>query len=83
VQKAVKAYPEASSPQAALIFSCAIRKLVLGTRSGVEVDIARNELGAGMPICGFYCYGEIAPLESGSTRFHNETIVAVMLGEAA
>ena len=84
VQKAIKAYPDdASSPQGALIFSCAIRKLVLGTRSGTELDIARDELGAGVPICGFYCFGEIAPLEGGSTRFHNETIVAVMMGEAA
>jgi hypothetical protein len=83
VRKAIKAFPGTAGPEAALVFSCAIRKLVLGTRTGVELDITRSELGDAVPICGFYCYGEIAPIKSGSSRFHNETIVAVLLGEAA
>ena len=82
VQKAMKGFPVASSPEAALVFSCAIRKLVLGTRTGAELDIARGELGEAIPICGMYCFGEIAPIATGATRFHNETIVAVLLGEA-
>jgi hypothetical protein len=83
VRRAVERFPEGSAPEAALVFSCAIRKLVLGTRTGTELDIARSELGDAVPVGGFYCFGEIAPIESGATRFHNETIVALLLGEAA
>jgi hypothetical protein len=83
VQQALKGFPSADTPEAALVFSCAIRKLVLGTRTGTELDITRRELGPTVPICGLYCYGEIAPLDTGATRFHNETIVTVLLGEAA
>ena len=81
VQKAVKRFPVASTATAALVFSCAIRRLVLGTRTGTELDITRTELGD-IPIGGFYCYGEIAPIETGASRFHNETLVAVLLGES-
>jgi hypothetical protein len=83
VQQALKGFPSADTPEAALVFSCAIRKLILGTRTGTELDITRRELGPTVPICGLYCYGEIAPLDTGATRFHNETIVTVLLGEAA
>jgi hypothetical protein len=80
VSKAIKGYPAGLKPDAALIFSCAIRKYVLGTRTGTEIEIARRELGQALPVCGFYSYGEIAPDDSGTSRFHNETIVAVVLG---
>jgi hypothetical protein len=83
IVKARNAFPGTSAPAAALVFSCAIRRLVLGTRIGRELDIARSELGKDVPISGFYCFGEIAPIESGATRFHNETVVAVLLGESA
>ena len=79
VAKAIKGYP-GLKPDAALIFSCAIRKYVLGSRTGTEIEIARRELGAGLPVCGFYSFGEIAPDDSGTSRFHNETMVAVVLG---
>ncbi|MEO8292973.1 MAG: FIST N-terminal domain-containing protein [Actinomycetota bacterium] len=82
VQKALKTFPSGSDPGAALIVSCVIRKLVLGTRTGHEIEIARTELGGAMPICGFYSFGEIAPMESGVTRLHHEAMVAVLLGAA-
>jgi hypothetical protein len=81
VQQALKMFPSTSSAEAALVFSCAIRKWVLGTRTGMELDITRQELGPGVPIAGLYCYGEIAPLDAGGTAFHNETFVTVLLGE--
>jgi hypothetical protein len=68
-------------PEAALIFSCAIRKYLLGTRTGTEYDITQEMLGVGVPVCGFYSFGEIAPLdEGGEARYHNETMVALLLG---
>jgi hypothetical protein len=81
ISKAIDGYPATSSPDAALVFSCAVRKRLLGTRSATEIEIARQRLGPDVPIAGLYCYGEIAPLESGFDHFHNETIVAVLLGE--
>jgi hypothetical protein len=83
LSKALGAYPEGADPQAALVFSCAIRKYLLGTRTGNELEMMREAFGAAMPICGFYSLGEIAPLESvGPARFHNETIVAILLGSS-
>ena len=81
--QAIDRFPSGGAPVAALIFSCAIRKYLLGTRTGIELDISRDMLGATVPICGFYSFGEIAPLDDsgGATRFHNETLVAVLLGE--
>ncbi len=80
-RRAVEAYPVGRGPHAALVFSCAVRKMMLGTRIGTELEITREELGAALPVAGLYCFGEIAPVR-GTTRFHNETIVAVLLGEA-
>jgi hypothetical protein len=82
IEKARATFPGPDGPAGALVFSCAIRKLVLGTRTGREIDIARSALGEDVPISGFYCFGEIAPIEAGATRFHNETVVAVLLGES-
>ena len=40
-------------------------------------------LGDALPIGGLYCMGEIAPMASGDvTRFHNATMVSVLLGSA-
>ena len=80
MQKAIKGYPEGQKPEAALIISCAIRKLVLGTRASHDLEIARQEFGEALPICGLYAFGEIAPMDSGATPFHNETMIAVLLG---
>jgi len=44
---------------AALFFSCAARKLLLGTRTEEELHVIRGALGEDVPICGFYGYGEI------------------------
>lgn len=72
-----------SSPDAALVFSCAARKQILGTRTGEEALLIRGDLRPDLPTCGFYAYGEFAPLAPGQpSRFHNETIVTLLLGES-
>jgi hypothetical protein len=79
--QAIDHFPGGGKPEAALIISCALRKYLLGTRTGTEYDITRQMLGDGVPVCGFYSFGEIAPLdEGGEARFHNETMVALLLG---
>jgi hypothetical protein len=82
VQDAFAAYPHGKAPEAALIFSCAARKLLLGTRTSEEFAIVRQVLGEGLPVCGFYGYGEIGPLAGGPSpaKFHNETFVCLLMG---
>jgi hypothetical protein len=81
ISKAVEGYPQGAAPDAALLFSCAVRKLLLGTRTGTELKLAREILGQDLPVFGFYCFGEIAPVDAPDvTRYHNETIVALLLG---
>lgn len=63
-----------------LVFSCAARKQVLGTRTHEELD-ALCAVSGDVPIAGFYTYGEIAPSRPGDgPQFHNETVVAVLIG---
>ncbi len=81
VARARADFPAGSQPEAALIFSCMVRKYVLGTRTKVEAEMARAEFGPGVPLAGLYCAGEIGPVTDGaSSRFLNETFVTVLLG---
>ena len=81
VQRAHAAFPPDAEPSAALIFSCAVRKYMLGTRSGHEVAAAQAGLPPSLPIAGMYCIGEIAPTgDSTTSHFLNETFVTVLIG---
>lgn len=72
-------YP-GTAPALLVCFVCSGHKQLLGSRTVEEGHIAR-ELMHDVPIAGFYGYGEIAPISAGGkTHFHNETIVALMLG---
>jgi hypothetical protein len=83
IAEALAAFPAGVQPDGALLFSCATRKYLLGTRAGGEIDLARSVLGENVPVGGFYCLGEIAPMASPDlTRFHNATMVSVLLGSA-
>jgi len=78
VESALVQMPE--QPAAALVFSCAGRRTMLGTRSAEEQAELRRSL-PGVPFAGFYGYGEIGPLAPGGrTRYHNETFITVLLG---
>ena len=81
VRRARAAFPTGATPSAALFFSCATRKFLLGTRTGQELAAARSLLPADTPVVGMYCTGEIAPVGSGpASRFLNESFVTVLLG---
>lgn len=71
---------EGRTPEGALVFSCAARKQLLGTRTASEVEILTAHIPEGLPVAGFYTYGEIAP-QGGQVAadFHNETFVTVLL----
>jgi hypothetical protein len=81
LHKARNDYP-GTAPSLLLCFACSGRKQLLGSRTGEEGQIARELLGD-LSIAGFYGYGEIAPIQAdGTTHFHNETFVALLLGTA-
>jgi hypothetical protein len=80
MMQAVQNYP-GKMPAAALFFSCASRRQILGSRTQEEYQIAQSCLSQSLPSCGFYTNGEIAPLEDrGISYFHNETFITLLLG---
>lgn len=65
-------------PAGVLVFDCIARKGVLG--SGVVDEVERIATAVGRaPVAGFYTYGEIART-SGSSGFHNQTLVVMAVG---
>jgi hypothetical protein len=82
IEQALRDFP-GDEPTAVLVFSCAARKWLLGTRAREESGILQAALPSSVSLFGFYCFGEIAPLQHGAApRFHNETCVAVLFGPA-
>lgn len=61
----------------ALVFDCAGRKLVLGTRFKDEGKEMLKALGD-VPTIGFYTYGELSPVQ-GKTIHHDETFTIALL----
>jgi hypothetical protein len=77
---ALERYP-GHEPLAALFFSCAWRRHIMGTRTNEEYKAIANSLEQPLPSCGFYTYGEIAPLQDrGQTFCHNTTFVTLLIG---
>jgi hypothetical protein len=80
LQEAIQNYP-GTEPAAALLISCAARRRILGTRTNEEYQLVERVIPQAIPSCGFYAYGEIAPLNyQGQTRFHNKTFISLLLG---
>ncbi|MGJ8668945.1 MAG: FIST signal transduction protein [Oceanococcus sp.] len=80
MRQAIEAYGD-EEPAAALFFSCASRRQLLGTRTREEFALASACARTELPICGFYTNGEISPMSLGSTtQFHNETFISLLIG---
>lgn len=74
-------FPAGTRPEAALMFSCVVRRMLLGSRASTEVELARTELGPSVALAGLYCFGEIGPVSgSPSSRYLNSTFVTLLLG---
>lgn len=72
----------AAPPDAALLVSCIGRRMFLGQRTDDEIDAVRDSLGAGVPVAGFYSYGEFAPLAGvGQVELHNQTMTVMTITE--
>ena len=66
----------------AILISCVGRKLVLKQRIEEEVESVRDVLGAGVPLTGFYSYGEVSPfVPGGRCELHNQTMTITTLAE--
>lgn len=79
--QALDNYP-GHEPAAALFFSCASRRKILGIHTKKEYKQAQNCLKPSLLSCGFYGNGEIAPLQpKGVSHYHNETFITLLLGE--
>ncbi|AFY42477.1 FIST signal transduction protein [Nostoc sp. PCC 7107] len=80
LKNALTDYP-GIEPKAALLISCAARRRILGTFAKQEYQLVKTYLPPALPCCGFYAYGEIAPLiNKGQTQFHNKTFVTLLMG---
>jgi hypothetical protein len=78
---AAATFPGGATVEAALIFSCAVRRFLLGTKTRREAEIAQLALGADLPLAGVYCFGEVGPIAGTPTsRYLNDTFVTLLLG---
>ena len=68
----------------AILISCIGRRLLMGQRTGDELEAAGSEMGSQMPRIGFYSYGELSPhSHSGACELHNQTMTITTISEAA
>jgi hypothetical protein len=66
-------------PLGIIAFDCIARRAVLGDQGiSAEVDRIESHTG-GVPLAGFYTYGEIARTH-GTGGFHNQTLVVLAVG---
>ncbi len=67
---------EGRDPIGLLLFDCVARRAVLED-TGIRQEVDRvAEVSGGVPVAGFYTYGEIARTR-GAGGFHNQTLVVV------
>jgi hypothetical protein len=67
-------------PEAAILYSCVGRELVLGSMAPEEVSAIHRALG-GAALSGFFTFGEIGPTPAGGLAFYNQTAILVLLSE--
>jgi len=66
-----------------ILVSCIGRKLLLGQRTGEEVEAVSDVLGPEAKLAGFYSYGEVSPhAATGFTELHNQTMTITTICEA-
>ncbi len=72
LRELLAARADAPAPAAALLFSCTGRGRGLYGHPDHDSDRIREQLGAALPIAGFFCNGEIGPV-LGRTHLHGYT----------
>ena len=82
LRRATADFPAGARPEAALIFSCAVRRFLLGSRTGVEADLARSvsrPVDARSPACTASARSARSA-GTASSRYFNETFTTLLLG---
>lgn len=70
---------EIPDPDAVVVFNCMGRLGLFGPLAGDEIEGLRNVFG--VPMAGFFTYGEFGRAERGNNEFHNHTCCWVALKE--
>lgn len=68
------------APDAAILYSCVGREAVLGDGAAREVEAVGRAM-PGVPLSGFFSFGEIGPTPGGGPAFYNHTAILVLLTE--
>lgn len=69
----------ASDAEAAILFSCVGREMVLGESAAKEIETINRALG--VPLSGFFSFAEIGPSSKGILAYYNQTAILVLLRE--
>lgn len=70
-----------ASPLMGFIYTCMARKILLGLSTSEETNRIRSVLGPGVPVIGFYTYGEYCPGKPNEPcQLHNETATVTAIG---
>jgi len=70
-----------AGPVLAVAISCVGRRLVLRERTEEEAEVVQEALPPGAQVVGFYSYGELSPISSGSCDLHNQTMTLTTIRE--
>ena len=71
-------------PALALNFSCGFRKTILGTSVEKELEALKQTHQSGLPIAGFFSFGEISPLAPGMPSIvQGATLITLLIGPRA
>lgn len=70
-----------AGPTLCVAISCVGRRLVLGERTEEELEATLDALPPGTRQVGFYSYGEISPLATGTCELHNQTMTLTTIAE--
>lgn len=69
-------------PEVALLISCVGRKIVMDQRVEEEIEEIIEVIGKDAKYCGFYSYGELAPLpKEQKSKLHNQTMTLTLISE--
>lgn len=66
--------------EAAILYSCVGREIVLGGKAGSEASTIHKAVG-GIALSGFFTFGEIGPTARGNLAYYNHTAILVLLRE--
>ena len=69
-------------PLLSIAISCVGRRLVLKQRTEDELEVILESLPSQTKQIGFYSYGEISPLTTGSCDLHNQTMTLTLIWES-